>query len=309
VALDDDLMRRFGGERIQSVMEWAGLEDDAPLENKMITRSIEGAQVKVEAHHFDIRKHLVEYDDVINTHRAVIYEERDKVLKGSDLLASNLKANIREMVEREVSEIARRYLEDAAPEDWDVEAMLGELGTIFPLRGELASPDAVAQMGQEEIEDRLLALGNELYEEQEAMLGSEIMRDIERQVMLRVIDANWVPHLTSMEELRQGIGLQAYGQRDPLVMYKRQGMERFEELKNSIQSHIVHTIYHIVPSGTNGSAPRSGNGRRGGPGKSVMTNVVGDRGRKPVGAGSRKIGRNAPCPCGSGKKYKRCCGA
>ena len=306
VALDDDLMRRFGGERIQSVMDWAGLEDDAPLENKMITRSIEGAQVKVESHHFDIRKHLVEYDDVINTHRAVIYEERDKVLSGSDL-----RNNIREMVESEVREIAKRYLEDAAPEDWDVEAMLGELGTIFPIRGKLADPDTVAQMGQEEIEEGLAALANELYEEQEAVLGPEIMRDLERQVMLRVIDANWVPHLTSMENLRQGIGLQAYGQRDPLVMYKRQGMEKFEELKNSIQSDIVHTIYHltIVPTGTNGRAARPGNGRRGEPGKSVMTNVVGDRGKKRVVAGSRKIGRNAPCPCGSGKKYKRCCGA
>ena len=304
VALDDDLMRRFGGERIQSVMDWAGLEDDAPLENKMITRSIEGAQVKVEAHHFDIRKHLVEFDDVINTHRAVIYEERDKVLSGSDL-----KANIREMVESEVRETAKRYLEDAPPEDWDVEAMLGELGTIFPLRGELADPDAVAGMGQEEIEDGLAALANKLYEEQEALLGPAIMRDIERQVMLRVIDANWVPHLTSMENLRQGIGLQAYGQRDPLVMYKRQGMERFEELKSRIQYDIVHTIYHIVPAGANGKAPRSGNGRRGGPGKSVMANVVGDGGKRRVGAGSRKIGRNSPCPCGSGKKYKRCCGA
>ena len=304
VALDDDLMRRFGGERIQSVMDWAGLEDDAPLENKMISRSIEGAQVKVEGHHFDIRKHLVEFDDVINTHRAVIYADRDKVLKGSDL-----RANIQEMVESEVREIAARYLLDAPPEDWDVEAMLGELGTIFPMRGELASPDAVAQMGQEEIEDGLVALGNELYQELEAVLGPEIMRDIERQVMLRVIDANWVPHLTSMEQLRQGIGLQAYGQRDPLVMYKRQGMERFEELKNRIQYDIVHTIYHIVPPATNGRAPRSGNGRRGSPGKSVMTNVVGDRGKRRVGAGSRKIGRNAACPCGSGKKYKRCCGA
>ena len=164
VALDDDLMRRFGGERIQSVMDWAGLEDDAPLENKMITRSIEGAQVKVEGHHFDIRKHLVEYDDVINTHRQVIYEERDKVLKGSDL-----KANIQEMVESEVRDTAKRYLEDAPPEDWDVETMLGELGTIFPLRGELANPDAVAQMRQEEIEDGLVALANELYEDHEAV--------------------------------------------------------------------------------------------------------------------------------------------
>ena len=305
VALDDDLMRRFGGERIQSVMDWAGLEDDAPLENKMITRSIEGAQVKVESHHFDIRKHLVEYDDVINTHRQVIYEERDKVLSGSDL-----KANIEEMVESEVRDIAGRYLEDAAPEDWDIEGMLGELGTIFPLRGQFASPDAVAQMRQDEIEEGLVALGQELYKEQEATLGAEIMRDIERQLMLRVIDANWVPHLTSMENLRQGIGLQAYGQRDPLVMYKRQGMEKFEDLKSRIQYDIVHTIFRlsIVPTGTNGRASRSRNGNRGGQEKSVMTNVVGDRGKKRATAGSSKIGRNSPCPCGSGKKYKRCCG-
>ena len=306
VALDDDLMRRFGGERIQSVMDWAGLEDDAPLENKMITRSIEGAQVKVESHHFDIRKHLVEYDDVINTHRAVIYAERDKVLSGSDL-----KANIEEMVESEVRDIAARYLEDAAPEDWDVEGMLGEMGTIFPLRGQFASPDAVAQMRQEEIEEGLVDLGQELYKEQEAALGAEIMRDIERQLMLRVIDANWVPHLTSMENLRQGIGLQAYGQRDPLVMYKRQGMEKFEDLKSRIQYDIVHTIFrlNIVPTGPNGRASRSRNGNRGGQEKSVMANVVGERGRKRATAGSSKIGRNSPCPCGSGKKYKRCCGA
>ena len=305
VALDDDLMRRFGGERIQSVMDWAGLEDDAPLENKMITRSIEGAQVKVEGHHFDIRKHLVEYDDVINTHRQVIYEERDKVLRGSDL-----KANIQEMVESEVREIAGRYLEDAAPEDWDIEGMLGELGTIFPLRGDLAKPDTVAQMRQEEIEEGLVALGEELYGEQEAVLGPEIMRELERQVMLRVIDANWVPHLTSMENLRQGIGLQAYGQRDPLVMYKRQGMERFEELKGRIQSDIVHTIFrlNIVPTGANGRASRPRNGAKGGPGKSVMTSVVGDHGKKRVASASGKVGRNSPCPCGSGKKYKRCCG-
>ncbi len=305
VALDDDLMRRFGGERIQSVMDWAGLEDDAPLENKMITRSIEGAQVKVESHHFDIRKHLVEYDDVINTHRAVIYAERDKVLSGSDL-----KANIDEMVESEVRDIAARYLEDAAPEDWDIEGMLGEMGTIFPLRGQFASPDAVAQMRQEEIEEGLVALGRDLYQEQESVLGAEIMRDIERQLMLRVIEANWVPHLTSMENLRQGIGLQAYGQRDPLVMYKRQGMEKFEDLKSRIQYDIVHTIFrlNIVPTGSNGRASRSRNGSRGGQEKSVMTNVVGDHGKKRAAVSSRKIGRNSPCPCGSGKKYKRCCG-
>ena len=142
------------------------------------------------------------------------------------------------------------------------------------------------------------------------MLGAEIMRDIERQLMLRVIEANWVPHLTSMENLRQGIGLQAYGQRDPLVMYKRQGMEKFEDLKSRIQYDIVHTIFrlNIVPTGSNGRASRSRNGSRGGQEKSIMTNVVGDHGKKRAAVSSRKIGRNSPCPCGSGKKYKRCCG-
>ncbi len=306
VALDDDLMRRFGGDKIQSVMDWAGLEDDAPLENKMISRSIEGAQVKVEGHHFDIRKHLVEYDDVINTHRSVIYDERNKVLSGADL-----KANIQEMVESEVSGITARYLGESPRDDWDVEGMLGELQAIFPLRDDLADPDAVAQMDQEEIEDGVMEAATELYDAQEKLLGAEMTRDIERQLMLRVIDANWVPHLTSMENLRQGIGLQAYGQRDPLVMYKKQGMEKFEELKARIQYDIVHTIYHlnIVQPGTNGKAARpAAPGRRRGADRSVMTNVMGDREKAPVGVGGRKIGRNEPCHCGSGKKYKRCHG-
>ena len=166
-------------------------------------------------------------------------------------------------------------------------------------------------MGQEEIEEGLVALGRELYEEQESLLGAGIMRDIERQLMLQVIDANWVPHLTSMEQLRQGIGLQAYGQRDPLVMYKREGMGKFEELKSNIQSDVVHMVYlpKITPTAPNGKASGPGNGARGGTGKSVMTNVIGDQGKRRTASGSRKIGRNSPCPCGSGKKYKRCCGA
>ncbi len=306
VALDDDLMRRFGGERIQTVMEWAGLEDDSPLENKMITRSIEGAQVKVEAHNFDMRKHLVEYDDVINTHRTVIYSERNKVLSGADL-----KANIVEIVESEVAAITTRYLGSTPPEEWDIDGMLGELETIFVLRGDIGDHDTVAQMDQEEIEEQLLLLARDIYDEQETALSPGVMRDIERQMMLRVIDANWVPHLTSMENMRQGIGLQAFGQRDPLVMYKKQGMEMFEGLKDRIQYDIAHTIYHLdfVPTATNGRISRSSRKNRSRSEKNVMENVVGGLDKSLVETGTKKVGRNDKCPCGSEKKYKRCHGS
>ena len=305
VALDDDLMRRFGGEKIQAVMNWAGMDGSEPLENKMISRSIEGAQVKVEAFHFDIRKQLVEYDDVVNTHRSVIYGERNKVLTGVDL-----KSNILEMVEAELVDVVSHYLEGTTPEDWDVEGLLGELQAIMPLRGDMARPDIVAQMDSEEIERRVPELARELYEELEANVTPEVVRSVEREVMLRIIDVNWVPHLTAMENLRQGIGLHAYGQRDPLVMYKKEGMEMFEGLKGRIQHDIVHTIYHVDvrPGGPNGAPgggrPRRADGRQ----RGVMSGASRSGAREMAAGGQRKVGRNEPCPCGSGKKYKRCHG-
>ena len=305
VALDDDLMRRFGGEKIQAVMNWAGMDGSEPLENKMISRSIEGAQVKVEAFHFDIRKQLVEYDDVVNTHRSVIYGERNKVLTGVDL-----KSNILEMVEAELVDVVSHYLEGTTPEDWDVEGLLGELQAIIPLRGDMARPDIVAQMDSEEIERRVPELARELYEELEANVTPEVVRSVEREVMLRIIDVNWVPHLTAMENLRQGIGLHAYGQRDPLVMYKKEGMEMFEGLKGRIQHDIVHTIYHVDvrPGGPNGAPgggrPRRADGRQ----RGVLSGASRSGAREMAAGGQRKVGRNEPCPCGSGKKYKRCHG-
>ena len=305
VALDDDLMRRFGGDKIKTVMGWAGLEDDAAIENRMVSKSIEGAQIKVEAYHFDLRKHLVEYDDVVNTHRAIIYAERDKTLSGTDL-----KANIQSMVDRELSDVLSRYLDDKAPENWDLDPMLGELESIFLLPDGLSDPDSLVQIDSEEIERRVLEYARELYDEQEASLTPELMRSVEREVMLRIIDGHWVQHLTGMENLRQGIGLYAYGQRDPLVMYKKEGREKFDDLLARIQYDIVHTIYHVNVGGTG----NDGKSRRAGPkspngGQSIMTRVMGNRSREPVTAGAQKVGRNEQCPCGSGKKYKRCHGA
>ena len=304
VALDDDLMRRFGGERIQSLMSWAGMDDDTPLDNKMVSKSISSAQVKVEAQHFDTRKHLVEYDDVVNTHRDVIYGEREKILAGADL-----KSNVKEMVEVEVQEILDRYLADRSPENWDTEAILRDVNSMFPPPEELLDPDQLALMAREEIEEHLLAQASLVYNQREAEMEPEVMRQVERALMLRVVDHNWVQHLTAMEHLRQGIQLQAFGQRDPLVMYKKDGHEKFRDLQKRIRSDVVHTIYHLgVTPESNGRRTGSRASLRGSE-ASVMTKVGRPRSRTPVTHGERKIGRNEPCPCESGKKYKRCHGA
>ena len=257
VALDDDLMRRFGGERIQTVMGWAGLEDDAPLENKMVTKAIQGSQVKVESHHFDIRKHLVEYDDVVNTHRGVIYEQRDKVLAGS-----NIRNNVQEMVEKELTAILDGFLQGVRPDDWDVEGLIAELGTVLPLDEKLSDPDAVFEMPADAIYDEVLALATRRYDQMEEIFTTEVMRHVERAVMLRVIDSHWVQHLTSMENLRQGIGLYSYGQRDPLVMYKTKGFEQFQTLSERIQSDVARMIYRVQDAGP---PPQRGRSRRNGP--------------------------------------------
>ena len=307
VALDDDLMKRFGGERIQAVMNWAGMDEDAALENRMISKSLESAQTKVEAYHFDIRKHLVDYDDVVNTQRGIIYAERDKVLEGADL-----KSNVQSMVEEELRDIVSRHVSDVPPDDWDIDTMLREIEAVFPLTAGLSAGDNLYGMDLEEIVQLVVDGANEVYDEMEDLLTPDVMRSLERQVMLRAIDAHWVQHLTAMENLRQGIGLHAYGQRDPLVMYKREGFQMFEDLEARIQSDIAHSIYHlaVAGSGDNGRT-RSGARRSRSGGESVMTKMAGRRSREPVaaGAGGRKLGRNEPCYCGSGKKYKRCHGA
>ena len=310
VALDDDLMRRFGGDRIRSIMDWAGMEDDVPIENGMINKSIENAQVKVESYHFDMRKHLVEYDDVVNTHRDVIYNERNKVLSGADL-----KSNIQEMLGEQLSEIVHETLGDGRPANWDIDGFLSEVGTILPPPPDLMDYDGITRMGLDRIEDILLIHAESLYGQMEEAIGREDMAEIERRLMLQAIDANWVQHLTTMENLRQGIGLYAYGQRDPLVMYKKQGMEQFQNLQRKIQSDIVHMVFRIqltFNQPTNGraqSVPPRGRTAARQPSRETAVSRVGNAGRSETRASTgQKVGRNQPCPCGSGKKYKRCHG-
>ena len=301
VALDDDLMRRFGGDRIRSVMDWAGMEEHVPIENRVISKSLESAQVKVEAHHFDMRKHLVDYDDVVNTHRDVIYSERDKILNGSDL-----ESNVRSMVENEIQGILDGYLSDRTHEDWDVEGLLAELEALLPLPSDLSNPDEVFELPSDQISRRVHDWVEESYSRREADLGADFMRSLERHLMLRIIDAHWVTHLTAMENLRQGIGLHAYGQRDPLVMYKKEAHDKFQDLMGRIQRDTAHAVFRVSVSPA-GAGP-NGRPRLGRPaGKPIARRAASSPGGGP--ATPRKVGRNAPCPCGSGKKYKRCHGA
>jgi len=296
ISLEDDIVRRFGGDRIKTVMGWAGMDEDTPLENKWVNRAIEAAQVKVEGYHFDIRKHLVDYDDVVNKHRELIYEERKKILSGFDL-----KSNILSMVKDELQILVDTHTAGGYGDGWDVEALVGELATIFPLPQGL-NPETLSQMGSQEIKDQLTEHAESLYEQKEKDVGADNMRILERLLMLRIIDSLWVEHLTAMEHMRQGIGLQATAQRDPLVAYKREGHSMFQNLLAAIQHDMAHVIYRAgivkrgeTPQGQAAPAP-------------AQAQAGGDGSKKRLKVAGKKVGRNDPCPCGSGKKYKHCCG-
>lgn len=305
VSMEDDLMRRFGGDRVKSAMNFMGLEDDQPLENTMVSKALGNAQTKVEAYHFEIRKHLVEYDDVINTHREVIYEERRKVLNGADL-----KSNILDMIEKELGDVVTNYIVGSYSEDWALGDMVEELRTIFPLSPGLEVAH-LQRLNPDAIHDEIQIYAESLYSQREEAVGVEQLRTIERLVTLRTIDSHWVVHLTSMENLRQGVGLHAYGQRDPLVMYRSEGHEKFQEMLRMIQHDIVHTIFHATmmeEEARRSRAPRRAAAKASGVMLSPMASATSNRQPVSTVGGATKIGRNDACPCGSGKKYKRCHG-
>ncbi len=300
VALEDELMQRFGGDRIKSVMGWTGMDEETPIENKLITKSISGAQVKVEGYHFDVRKHLLNFDDVLNQQRAIIYTDRVRILNGD-----NLKEKIVEMLRQEFSDLILKHLPDRHADNWDATGFVSELALICPLPPELRNEDRVCGHKIEDITQILSDYAGTVYDAREEELGSEQMRTLERLLLLRAIDLHWVNHLTTMENLRTGIGLHAYGQRDPLVMYRTEGHKTFQELLHRMQQDVVHSLFHITVTQRPASVPTrspSDSAKA-----SPMQAVVGN-GRQAAPGGA-KIGRNAKCPCNSGKKYKRCCGA
>ena len=304
VSLEDDIVRRFGGERIKGFMEWAGMDEDTPIENKLVNRSIESSQTKVEGYHFDIRKHLVEFDDVANKHREVIYAERKKILSGADL-----KTNILSMVKEELQDMVAMHIPDEHSVDGNLESLLGDVATIFPLSPQL-NPGALSQLKPEQIEDKLTEQAGALYEQRENELGSENMRMLERLVMLRIIDSLWVEHLTMMENTREQAGWQTLRHMRAVDAYKREGFKQFQVLLSTIRHDVVHTIFHVRLERREAPAPpaQAAATRGNVPGQAQPAANGSGGVRRKLKVKGKKVGRNDPCPCGSGKKYKHCCG-
>ena len=303
VSLEDELMQRFGGDRIKTVMSWTGLEEDTPVENKLVTKSISGAQVKVEGYHFDMRKHLLEFDDVLNKQREVIYIDRHLALGDGNLRDKTLG-----MLRQEFAHVMAQHLPGRHADDWNADGLIDDLGQICSPPPELSHEDEVYRHSREQIDAILSAHAEAAYDKREEAVGSDHMRLTERLLLLRAIDSHWVQHLTAMENLRTGIGLHAYGQRDPLVMYRSEGQKMFHDLQNRIQRDVVRTLFHVTvdlaqAAALTGNAAR---GRRNSTDSPMRAVNSSNRNAQP--AGGAKVGRNASCPCGSGRKYKRCCG-
>jgi preprotein translocase subunit SecA len=294
LSLEDDLMRIFGSDRISGLMGKLGMDESQPIENKWVTKAVENAQKKVEAHNFEIRKHLLEYDDVMNKQRAEIYSFRREIL-----LAEGLKERVLEMAEEVLDDIIFTYCPDNKyPEEWDVkglrEAIYGQFFIYPDISGN--SVDELRESLNEQIKMA--------YEEKEKDIGPDMLRHLEKIVMLQVVDSQWKDHLLNMDHLKEGIGLRGYGQRDPLVEYKKEAFEAFAEVGGRISSEVVSRLFKIQIAREDAFdrmlvfRPVSMHYGRGGDGGERPTTVVKDR----------KIGRNDPCVCGSGKKYKKCCG-
>jgi preprotein translocase subunit SecA len=307
VGLDDDIMRLFGGESISGIMTRFNMPEDIPLQHPIVSRAIEQAQIKVEGYNFDIRKHLVEYDDVLNKQREIIYQRRRKVLEAGEKGGESLKGEIEEKIEKSISETALMQSMQEFQDQEPVSAQLAEkFSTIIPF-DETSLKQIESQLEQvhsvEEKTSFLTNIAKDVYKTREEQMGKELMRQVERFVMLSVVDNLWMDHLDAIENLRQGIGLRGYGQKDPLVEYKNEAYGMFEKLIDTIDDEIVHRIYkiqvqqapvatvshqhiHTQPAGLNQSqAPQQ---------KTVGTDE------------KKKLGRNDPCWCGSGKKYKKC---
>lgn len=297
ISLEDDLMRLFGSDRITSLVNALGLEDDQPIEHRMLSNAIENAQKRVEGKNFDIRKHVLQYDDVMNKQREVIYAQRRQVLNGESLRDSFVK-----MLEGVTDSIIGLYCSESQhSEFWDWEGIKTYAENTLLLPDTLkVSPEDMETMEKDDLREMLLSAAIKRYEDKEREHGTELMRELERVVLLKVVDQKWMDHIDAMDQLRYGIGLRAYGQRDPVIEYKFEGFEMFEEMIKTIQEDSVKIILnsHIEKEQPLHREKVA----------EPVNATHGEEVKRPA-AKSDKVGRNDPCPCGSGKKYKKCCGA
>ncbi|HAE92875.1 MAG TPA: preprotein translocase subunit SecA, partial [Tissierella sp.] len=292
ISLEDDLMRLFGGERIINLIDNLKMPEDEPLEHSMLTRAIENAQKKVEGNNFGIRKHVLKYDDVMNKQREVIYGERRKVLEGEDL-----RAHIQEMVKSLVTDNVEMYTQSKYPEEWDLESIENYVMNLLSIEKRFLSFNNIESLTKEILIDTILKKAEEKYRSKEIDFGEERFREVERVVLLQVVDSKWMDHIDAMDQLRQGIGLRAYGQEDPVRAYQNEGFDMFNEMTHSIWEDTVRFLYQVIN-------PEKIQRKR--VAEPIATNA--DEVSKTIVNKEKKIGRNDPCPCGSGKKYKKCCG-
>ncbi len=301
LSLEDDLMRIFAADRISGLMQRIGMEEDEPIEHRMISRAIENAQSRVEAQNFSVRKQLIEYDDVMNQQREIIYQQRREALHGG-----NLKPEIMDMIEDLLKGmLAKTTDEKTFAEDWDLETLNNEIYRVFGFQLNL-SADFLAEHTQEELQEELLDRVKERYDAREQEFGEPILRDLENYVLLQTVDSLWKDHLLNMDHLKEGIGLRGYGQQDPLVAYKREGHEMFQEMIDRVKEETVRLLFHIqIQREEQVQQLRQEQEDQPmfyGPAEGGASN------RPKTVKKDRKVGRNDPCPCGSGKKYKKCCG-
>ena len=298
LSLEDDLLRLFGGERITNLMDRMNLDEDTPIENKMLSKSIENAQTSVESRNFQSRKATLEYDDVMNKQREIIYGQRKQVLDGR-----NLKDTIFGMIRSGISNQVTLHSGEHGKLDEDgVREILGSLeGMYFPRGMVTETPAELAAMGEDELTELFFNAAVTTYERKEEAVTSPIMRELERVVLLRVVDEYWMDHIDAMQELRQGIRLRAYAQVNPIDAYKKESLEMFEEMISAIQDETVRRIFSArIKSEAEVKRERVAEG--------IVATSAGDGSVKKQPRKVQKIGRNDPCPCGSGKKYKQCCG-
>ena len=299
LSLEDDLMRLFGGDRINNLMEALGIDEDTPIENKMLTNSIESAQRKVEERNFGIRRDVLQYDDVMNRQREIIYSQRDKVLNGE-----SVRDSIVNMIKESLAETVKTYTaNDETHDDWNLD------GLRDYYRGWLAGDDdfqydaqGLEDLERQDLVDTLTDRAMSIYDKKEAQYGGEIMRELERVILLKTVDRYWMDHIDNMDELRRGIHLRAYGQKDPVVMYRVEGFDMFDQMINAIREDTSRLML-TVQIRTQEEPKREQIA------KPTSTSSDGtDKARTVRKTASQKVGRNDPCPCGSGKKYKKCCG-
>lgn len=303
LSLEDDLLRLFGSDNIAHIMDRLGMGEDDPIEHKLITRSIENAQKKVEGRNFDMRKHVLEYDDVMNQQREVIYGERRKVLLG-DNLREHILGMLGGIIEAQMNQYANEKL---YPEEWSLENLITDAEGIYAPKGRMKLEE-LEDMSRDELQDFLNQVAEESYTQREQLFGEDNMRELEKIIMLRVVDNRWMEHLDRMDMLREGIGLLAYGQRQPLVEYKIRGHEMFNQMIASIQNDIASLIFRVnIITREQQEAMERENQQRMAAAKANHGEDFQENVKQPVKNGE-KIGRNDPCPCGSGKKYKNCCG-